>query len=177
MITQVRLGNFKAFEKVDFRLAKMTFFLGPNNSGKSSLLAPLRLLVQTIESRDPGIAMLLNGLLGDFGTYKDIVHGNFRGRPISIGMTFEGLGVFRPDMQDHVALDTTFKYNSSRGEIILQECSLTTPAYQFRTAYGRDSKRQVIVHVGRSDTRPEQRGKLSKYLIMENFSPTVTAFF
>ena len=88
MISKIVLKNFKAFEEqaIDFR--PITLFLGPNNSGKSSILAALRILVQTIESYDPQVPILLNGVMGDFGTYRDVVFDNNPRRHIHISVYF-----------------------------------------------------------------------------------------
>jgi AAA15 family ATPase/GTPase len=68
MLTSLRLKYFKAFEQLDLEIRPITIFIGPNNSGKSSIIASLRVLVQTIESYDTKIPLLLNGTMGDFGT-------------------------------------------------------------------------------------------------------------
>lgn len=65
MIKQMKLHNFKAFEDLDIEFKPITLLLGPNNSGKSSIIAALRLLVQTIESNDSNVPILLNGIFGD----------------------------------------------------------------------------------------------------------------
>jgi len=61
MFCELNLKNFKAFEKLSIELKPLTFLLGPNNSGKSSILAALRLLNQTVESRDSSVSLLLDG--------------------------------------------------------------------------------------------------------------------
>ena len=49
----VRWQNFRGFVDSDWiEIRPLTLFVGPNNSGKTSLLAPLLLLKQTLESRD-----------------------------------------------------------------------------------------------------------------------------
>src|ERR1051326_8815411 len=89
MISGLTLRNFKAFEFLAINLRPLTFILGPNNSGKSSIISPSRMLVQTMESYDQEVPLLLDGIMGDFGTYKDIVFGNHRGRVLEMSIDFE----------------------------------------------------------------------------------------
>lgn len=44
MISPFRIANFKSFVAADVHLAPLTFFVGPNASGKSNALEALRLL-------------------------------------------------------------------------------------------------------------------------------------
>ena len=89
MLSHLELHNFKAFADVAIDIKPITVLLGPNNSGKSSLMAALRLLTQTLESNDKQIPLLLNGIMGDFGTYQDVVYGNDVTKPITIGFTLD----------------------------------------------------------------------------------------
>jgi AAA15 family ATPase/GTPase len=84
LLSGITLENFKAFEAQSVELRPITVIVGPNNSGKSSLLAPVRLLVQTIQSFDYSVPLLLDGPLGDFGTFRDVVYGNEVRRRIGI---------------------------------------------------------------------------------------------
>jgi predicted ATPase len=58
MITRLWMKQFKAFESCDIELRPLTVFLGENNSGKSSVLAALRLLATsftatTVDDQSP----------------------------------------------------------------------------------------------------------------------------
>jgi energy-coupling factor transporter ATP-binding protein EcfA2 len=71
---EFRWEHFRSFEDTDWiQIKPITVFIGPNNSGKTSLVRPLLLLKQTTESRDPRIALKLGGPLTNLGTYHDIV--------------------------------------------------------------------------------------------------------
>lgn len=80
MLEKLQLTDCKAFHELVVNLRPLTVLLGPNNSGKSSIIAPIRLLAQTATSADPRVPLLLDGPLGDFGTYRDLVYGNHRAR-------------------------------------------------------------------------------------------------
>ncbi len=68
----VRWKNFRGFRDTGLlRLAPLTIIIGANNSGKSSLLAPLILMQQTIQSKDPRTPLVTRGASTDIGFYKD----------------------------------------------------------------------------------------------------------
>lgn len=72
---QVRWQNFRSFRDTTWLdLKPLTVLIGANNSGKSSLIAPLLLLKQTMASSDPDTALLTNGDLLNLGTFPDVVH-------------------------------------------------------------------------------------------------------
>src|SRR5215207_11230520 len=68
VIRRLQLSDFKAFHDLRLDFAPLTILLGPNNSGKSSIIAAVRLLAQTMQSADPDLPLLLDGPMGDFGT-------------------------------------------------------------------------------------------------------------
>ncbi len=43
MLTSIRIRNFKRFDDVDIELGKAVVFIGPNNSGKTTVLQALAL--------------------------------------------------------------------------------------------------------------------------------------
>lgn len=92
MLEKIRLTNFKAFKDITFDIKPITIFVGQNNSGKSSFIASLRLLAQSSTSFDGAVPLLLNGPLGDFGTFKDIVNDNSTRKTISIELWFKSWG-------------------------------------------------------------------------------------
>jgi len=76
-INGVSLRNFRAFKnEKDVPLKPLTFVVGPNSGGKSSLLSALCLLGQSpIDLSDlPESEMLWTGPLVDLGSFDDAVH-------------------------------------------------------------------------------------------------------
>ncbi len=53
MITDITLENFKGFHEVEFQPKRITVFVGPNGTGKSSVLQAFGLLKQTVELSPP----------------------------------------------------------------------------------------------------------------------------
>jgi len=89
MLSKLYLKNYKAFEGESFEVKPITMILGPNNSGKSSVLSAARVLSQTITSYGISVPFLLNGGLGNFGTYKDVVYGNSKRKHIEISFSIK----------------------------------------------------------------------------------------
>jgi len=54
MLTRIRIHNFKALKKVDLKLRERNVFIGPNKSGKSSILQVLNSLTQFVIAGDVG---------------------------------------------------------------------------------------------------------------------------
>jgi hypothetical protein len=57
-------------------LRPITILLGANNAGKTSILAPLLLLKQSLDSETGESGLLTTGPLADLGTFSDIVLGH-----------------------------------------------------------------------------------------------------
>ncbi len=188
MINMLELRNFKAFEELSINISPITFLLGPNNSGKSAIIAALRLLFQTIDSNDRLVPLLLNGRFGDFGTYRDVVHGNHRGRPIKIGIGFTSSDrrddtrrtstVFSRDLEGNVRLDLDFKYRTRRREIILRSCELRIGGHvRLSTHYSEESERQLLERVGKTEVPTPIKSTVSRALRMQNFVPFLAPHF
>jgi predicted ATPase len=63
-LLSMTLERFKSFgEKTDIKFAPLTIILGPNNSGKSSLIQSLMLLKQTLNEPRPEVPLHLDGLV------------------------------------------------------------------------------------------------------------------
>jgi predicted ATPase len=199
MITGLYLHNFKAFDELSLPLRPITVILGPNNSGKSSILAAVRLLVQTVESFDPDVPLLLTGIMGDLGTFKDVVFGNHRGRPFKIGFSVHpneyrisrleikpgaNLAESWKSIEDDSTLELmlAYKYRARRRELILDSSELKQHRKNnqthiiLSTEYSEDSERQTINIINGKQVPPNLKGSLSKYLRMRNFIPSFNAY-
>ena len=71
---EVRWKNFRGFKDTKWLTIKpITIIIGANASGKTSLIAPLLLLKQTLESRDTSLSLKTIGEYFNIGTFKDMV--------------------------------------------------------------------------------------------------------
>ena len=184
MISSIGLHNFKAFADLELDLAPITLFLGPNNCGKSSILASLRLLAQTVDSYDPYVALLLSGSMGDFGTYKDIVYRNHRARPMTLSVSVHagsgGPGLWKPsasDTSDVLTIHLDYKYRTKRRELILRSAEVEVNGRRLlRTAYSARSERQLVEQIGGAVVPPPIKSALSDGLRMQNFAPRLLTY-
>lgn len=86
---QIRWKNYRRFADTEWLTLKpLTILLGANNGGKTSILSPLLLLAQTINSNDGEVPLVPFGPLIDLGTYKDLVHQHDTSREITFGVRF-----------------------------------------------------------------------------------------
>ncbi|WP_136800020.1 AAA family ATPase [Desulfosediminicola ganghwensis] len=179
MITRINLRNFKAFERSSLRLKPITILLGPNNSGKSSVLASLRMLSQTLESYDTNVPLLLNGNMGDFGTYKDVVFNNNTRRHFEITLSLKSsggraaTGVRRFARKgDRIRVNLKYKYRSSIREVILKEIKFFRNGIEiFHSHYSDDSEKHIIQKIKKTEIPINIRSFLSNNLRLFHFLP------
>lgn len=86
---KISLHNFRGFKKVEnIPLAPLTFLVGPNNSGKSSIFDAILLIAQS--GFEPNNYFTLQpswgGQLVDLGSYEDTVYGHNSNLKIEIGL-------------------------------------------------------------------------------------------
>jgi hypothetical protein len=110
---EFRWRNFKPFVDTGWIAVKpITILIGSNNSGKSSVLAPLLLMKQTLRSGRAGSPLVLRDELINAGSFSDIVHNH--------------------DLRKHVTFSFRFRDHHSEGdeppelgEDAPAECSMT----------------------------------------------------
>lgn len=171
MITQLRLSEFKAFHSLNIELKPLTLFIGENNSGKSSILAAIRLLAQTVQSRDPTLPLAFSGLFGDFGSYRDVVHGNHRGRPFQLGISTM---TQRRGMPYSASVECEFKYRTQRRETILRSVRLYENSQPIVTVTAsREGDIPLLKAVGTYTVPDSLRSQLRRNLRMINFIPRI----
>lgn len=103
MFKALEISHFKAFgETAAVPLAPITLVFGENSAGKTSLLQPLTLLKQTLESRgrDPGVCLLPRAEEGlvDLGSFNEMLFDHDLSKPlrISLSASLNGLFEHRP---------------------------------------------------------------------------------
>ena len=75
MLTRWVVANFKSiYDKVELDLAPLTLLVGPNSSGKSTIVQSILLLAQTLASRRSEAELILNGELIRLGVLNDLMH-------------------------------------------------------------------------------------------------------
>jgi predicted ATPase len=132
---EFRWENFKPFVDTDWIIIKpITILIGPNNSGKSSLLAPLLILKQTLRSTRSGSPLVLRDELINAGSFSDIVYSHDLRRRITFHIRFMPRPVTDdlPDLGDEppTQCSVTFRSVGTEGEFALHE-------YRVSDAYNR----------------------------------------
>jgi energy-coupling factor transporter ATP-binding protein EcfA2 len=171
MFKSMRLKNFKAFKDTgDVPLAPLTIVIGPNNSGKSTLLQSISVLAQTVWRHD-NLALDMNGDLVQLNGYYDIVFGGRNGGGefgISLTLDREDGGFQLPkELRHSVAtrLDVSFALSQTSKEIVV-----------VNSEYWKDQKRVVwidqekVITSNISSTPFKIKGDLQKFLI-QSFDP------
>lgn len=92
-ISKIHLMNYRNWAdehwKAGVELAPLTVVLGRNSAGKTSVLQPLRVLKQTIESPDPSIQLMLRSDTRDgvdCGSFREVVRDNDTRAVLGIGL-------------------------------------------------------------------------------------------
>jgi len=168
VITKIDTDNFKAFPTLSVQLRPITLFLGPNNSGKTSIIAPLRLLAQTLGNADPAVPLLFDGPFGDFGTYRDCVYLNHRGRPMSIALEVGG-----EDSEITARLAAEFKYRTVRRELVVREASLESPPgiHLITLTLSSEGDRHLVTRLNGRPIPPAYRSRASEMARLYTFIP------
>ena len=131
--TSLSLSNFRGFKNApDIPLAPLTFLVGPNSSGKSSIFDALLLIAQSL-THTIGDFFVPNwiGPLVDLGSYTDAVFGHNELLPITIAFG--------------IRVDPNYPYSERRGRLVTVHIE-----FQFRAKkhdpVGRIARIRVIDH-------------------------------
>lgn len=91
-ISKLELKNFKRFSQLDIDLSsRITVLLGPNSSGKSSILKAILALKQTASQTNENEALATQGEYVDLGVYRDYVFEHKVDSRVEIAPTFSGI--------------------------------------------------------------------------------------
>jgi len=143
MISRLRVKNFKCLADTgDLEIRPLTFLVGPNSSGKSSLLHVLTMLRQTVVSPEISNPLVANGPLVEAGAYPDFVFGHDAQRDVEIEIESPEIGQW----VGPIFFRATFGYDAETTEILLRES-------EFR-------KGDDLVLAVRADPGGEHRGEL-----------------
>lgn len=181
MFRRLSLGNFKRFQQATLNLRRVNIIVGPNNSGKSSILGALRLICQTLDSYDDQVPLLLNGPFGDFGTFRDVVYKNHRGRPIELAFDVDlpnlnSVSNNTAGPKTRASFDVVFKYRQEEREIYAQNVSIKIDgAHAITLRYSPDGRRHNVEKLGTVEVPPPLKTSLSREFRVRHFVPVPLA--
>lgn len=100
MLRAIKLTNFRAIaESGTLPLRPLTVILGPNSSGKSSILRAISLARQTVAARDESVPLVLSGPYTDLGSYHDVIYRHSLKRTLGLSYTFDAVEDFARDFR------------------------------------------------------------------------------
>jgi predicted ATPase len=107
IINELRIENFKPFQKQIFKIKALTLLSGLNSTGKSSVIQSFLLLRQSyLQNLLPEIGLALNGDLVKIGTAKDALYEEAKKDLISFNVIWDdgngGIWDFRYDRDSDV---------------------------------------------------------------------------
>lgn len=118
----VRWQNFRGFEDTGWiELAPITTVIGPNNSGKTSLHAPLLLLKQSLDVSRSESPLSLRGDLVNLGRFEDFIRDHDSSRTLSLGLCWsrpEEPGELGP-LGSEPPATVTLEFSLAKGTLIL----------------------------------------------------------
>jgi predicted ATPase len=147
MLRSITLENFRAFKRADVDLSMLNIFVGPNNSGKSSIISAISLIAQNSRPSSQQYSLALNGPHAQLGTFYDVVYGHSAKSAITIGFSI-----------DEIKYSYTFRYRTQRREIELVTANVSSEEFELNYK----SARTRIVKFRRAD---------GQYLSLGNVRP------
>ncbi|WP_321417956.1 AAA family ATPase [uncultured Desulfobacter sp.] len=178
MISKLSTHNYKAFEDLNIHLKPITILLGPNNTGKSSIISSFRILSQTLSSYDDNVSMLLYGELGDFGTYKDIIFGNNKRKHLNFDISFRLPMHKRPGSnrdkplttEQKVTISLAYRYRPGIKQIVLKSTEFRKKTQSlYKTNYSEDTERQTLHSINSREVPQSIKSPISSKLRLNNF--------
>ncbi|MDD5014540.1 MAG: AAA family ATPase [Atribacterota bacterium] len=118
MLTKIRIKNFKCLKDTgNLEIRPLTFLVGPNSSGKSSILQLLLMLRQTIDSTDFNNPLAPNNGWVKIGSYPDFIYKHDIEKELELNLEFTS------PAKEHnkISLKSIFYYNPTTTQIILKE--------------------------------------------------------
>lgn len=96
MLKEIRIKNFKSLKDTgNLEIKPITLLVGPNSSGKSSIIQFLLLVKQTVESRDIENPLIFNGTCIQLESYENIIYRNNSEKKLEFEVSFDLTGNFK----------------------------------------------------------------------------------
>ena len=120
MLTKLRIVNFKCLQDTgELDIRPLTFLVGPNSSGKSSLLQLLLMLRQTVDSMDIENPLTPNDGWVKLGAYPDFIFGQDSRRKLEVHLYFQ-----EQSSEGNLNAVFRFRYNQRTTQVRLESSEL-----------------------------------------------------
>jgi len=97
MFQSLRVKNFRSIrDSGEIELSDLNVFVGPNNSGKSSILYALMLIKMTMESKSEDMALITTTPELDLGSYLDLIRDGNTDYRLMLKFKFNDPGIREP---------------------------------------------------------------------------------
>ncbi len=132
MLTELQLGNFKAFAETQrIPIRPLTLIFGPNSGGKSSILHSLLLGCHAIKSGELDVHQTeVGGDAVDLGGFRQFVHRGDSNRCVEWGITLETAGLSKKFAEAFSAFEQV-SVKTSFGELVDSESKHDVGAQKF----------------------------------------------
>jgi predicted ATPase len=165
-LNALNLSNFKRFKNQTIDLSSpITLLLGPNSSGKSSILKAILGLKQTIVvSSNEHEVFATQGEYVDLGTYKDYVHRHNVGLPVTIGLVMNSSKKDTRIVGQRVSIAITYDFDNNTEQarilrILIKDeetkKSITLERKKTRTSYRLFANRQMAETIAQLFSRAD----------------------
>ena len=130
-VAKVHVQNFKGIShSLALDLKPITLFVGPNSSGKSSVIHALACLAQSAKLSNEKIPLVLDDARADvhLGRYVEVVHGRSYSERLRLGVTIPNVELAKlRGRPERVPLEAVFEFSCTRRTqaINLQSLKLT----------------------------------------------------
>ena len=161
MLTKLRIRNFKCFEDTgEMEIRPLTLLVGPNSSGKSSIMQFLLALRQTVESPDIQVAFAPNDSWVRLGSYPDFIFRHEWQRELEAMLEFtEHLPapVRSSRRPNKLRLKVRWRYNKKTTQIQLEESELVYNDGEFTQLVVRKAREYEAILKSTSEDGKEGR--------------------
>ena len=128
MFESLRIKNFRSIrDSGEIELSDLNVFVGPNNSGKSSILYALMMIKMTIESKAQDMALITGIPELDLGSYLDIIRDGNVEHKLMLKLTLNDPAILEPftgfagygeeKHRSYAGLQAEFCFNKPRNRV------------------------------------------------------------
>lgn len=176
MLSKIRIKNFKCFQDTgELKIRPLTILVGPNSSGKSSILQMLLMLRQTIESTDTIYPLIQKGAWVDVGEYSDFIYKGELERNLEFHLEFFEYIPPKPPIEfkrrkpNKLRLNAIFNYDHNISQIRLINSNLSLLNEQLLSQKIYLNKTGDAYSVVHSSRKKKWRGKDAMLMKFYNF--------